>query len=219
MARTTAMIASTNSAATKTHRTTIPSIGMSIMPCAYPGRCFTSVTEVTASGFAGSKPARPSFKTAVEVRTDQEVSAVGKAGEPSKPEPHVDVVTVGLIVFGLYQVGIALYIVVAPGSFFETLGPFGVRSDHYLHDVAAFQAATGLLMLLAVRRPRWRVPTLAVALISFGLHAVSHLVDINEARPQLVGVLEFIGLAVATAIIGWLLVRAARETRSDKLGS
>jgi hypothetical protein len=69
-----------------------------------------------------------------------------------------DAINVGLVAFGAYLVGIAVWGVVAPGSFYEELGRFGPRNDHYIHDVAAFQAAAGILLLLAVRRPTWRVP-------------------------------------------------------------
>ncbi len=120
-----------------------------------------------------------------------------------------DVVSVGLVVFGLYLVGIALFAAVAPGAFFEELGPFGARSDHYIHDVAAFQGAVGVFVLLAVRRPAWQVPALVVALLQFALHTLSHLVDISDADPEWLGVAEFIGLALGTAVLAWLLVRAA----------
>jgi hypothetical protein len=121
-----------------------------------------------------------------------------------------NVVRAGLVVFGLYLVGIALFAAVAPETFFEEVGPFGARNDHYIHDVAAFQGAVGVFLLLAVRRPTWRAPALAVASLQFALHALSHLVDIGDADPRWLGVAEFIGLALATAILVWLLVRARR---------
>lgn len=120
-------------------------------------------------------------------------------------------VRVGLVAFGLYLVAIALFAVIAPAAFFDELGRFGPRNDHYIHDVAAFQAAVGLLMLAAVRRPTWRVPALAVASLQFGLHAASHAADLPDAEPRWVGVLELIGLALGTAALVWLLVRANRS--------
>ena len=39
-------------------------------------------------------------------------------------------VEVTLIVFGLYALGIGLFMLFAPGTFFDTLGAFGVRNDH-----------------------------------------------------------------------------------------
>jgi hypothetical protein len=122
-----------------------------------------------------------------------------------------DVINVGLVAFGAYLVGIAVWGVVAPGRFYEELGRFGARNDHYIHDVAAFQAATGVLLLLAVRRPTWRVPALTLASLEFGLHAISHVIDLNDADPQWVGVLELVGLVFGTAVLGWLLARAVRQ--------
>ena len=49
---------------------------------------------------------------------------------------YVDVV---LIVFGVYSVLIGLFMMLAPGPFFETLGQFGVRNDHYIFDNATFE--------------------------------------------------------------------------------
>jgi hypothetical protein len=136
-----------------------------------------------------------------------EVEAIGGSNARKGSD---DVVTTGLLVFGLYLVGISLFAAVAPGTFFEEVGPYGARSDHYIHDVAAFQGAVGVFLLLAVRRPTWRVPALAVAMLQFGFHALSHLVDIGDADPEWLGVAEFIGLAVATPVLAWLLARANR---------
>jgi hypothetical protein len=140
------------------------------------------------------------------------VNAVEATGASGTRAGGDDVVRIGLVIFGLYLVGIALFAVLAPGTFFDELGRFGPRNDHYIHDVAAFQGADGLLLLLAANRPAWQVPALVVASLQFGLHAVSHLVDIGDADPEWVGVLEFVGLAVASGVLVWLLARARRAT-------
>ncbi len=61
-------------------------------------------------------------------------------------------VEVTLIVFGLYALGVGLFMMFAPGPFFDTLGTFGVRNDHYIFDTATFEVPQGLLLLAAVRR-------------------------------------------------------------------
>ena len=63
-----------------------------------------------------------------------------------------------LIVFGLYALTVGLFMMFAPGAFFDTLGTFGVRNDHYIFDNATFEVPQGLLLLAAVRRLSWRVP-------------------------------------------------------------
>ena len=111
---------------------------------------------------------------------------------------YVDVV---LIVFGVYSVLIGLFMMLAPGPFFETLGQFGVRNDHYIFDNATFELPLGVLLLAAVRWPTWRVPALAFATLHWSLHALSHILDSHHGAGQWVGLLEFAGLAVTTVLL------------------
>jgi hypothetical protein len=111
---------------------------------------------------------------------------------------YVDVI---LIVFGIYSVVLGMFMVVAPGVFFDTLGAFGTRNDHYIFDNASFEFPLGLLLLAALRWPSWRVPALAFATAHWAMHALSHLVDTNHRAGAGVGWLEFAGLVIST---GWL---------------
>ncbi len=126
-----------------------------------------------------------------------------------------DITRVGLIGFGLYQILIGLFQAFAPGTFFDVLGPFGSRNDHYILDAATFEVPLGVILLAAVRLRSWRVPALAFAALHWTLHALNHLVDIGEASPRWIGVLDFVGLAVGAAILGLLLARAVRAERWD----
>ncbi|MGY4647649.1 hypothetical protein [Mycobacterium sp. URHB0021] len=99
-------------------------------------------------------------------------------------------VEVTLIVFGLYALGIGLFMLFAPGAFFDTLGPFGVRNDHYVFDNATFEVPQALLLLAAVRRTPWRVPALAFVTVHWALHALSPLIDPHHAAGDGVGWLE-----------------------------
>ena len=99
---------------------------------------------------------------------------------------------------------------VAPHAFFTAIGPFGARNDHYVRDVATFNAALGVGLLVAVRRPSWRVPVLAITTVQFALHSVNHLVDIGRRPPGWVGYFDFFALAVGTLQLAWLLWLAAR---------
>ncbi|PJE05362.1 MAG: hypothetical protein CK429_30110 [Mycobacterium sp.] len=110
-------------------------------------------------------------------------------------------VEVILLVFGFYSVGLGLFMIVAPGVFFDSLGAFGVRNDHYIFDNASFELPLGLLLLAALRWPSWRVPALAFATAHWALHALSHLVDTGHRAGATVGWLEFAGLLIST---GWL---------------
>jgi hypothetical protein len=126
-----------------------------------------------------------------------------------------DIVGVALVGFGLYLVSVALFIVVAPRAFFDTLGPFDRFSQHYLQDPAAFEGALGVGLLMAAARPSWRVPLLIVAGLHFSFHAISHGVDIGDADPTWVGPAEFAGLVVASVILFALARVAAREERAQ----
>lgn len=110
-------------------------------------------------------------------------------------------VEVILLVFGAYSVVLGVFMIVAPGTFFDTLGAFGVRNDHYTFDNASFELPQGLLLLAALRWTSWRVPALAFATAHWALHALSHLVDTGHRAGATVGWLEFAGLVIAT---GWL---------------
>jgi hypothetical protein len=85
--------------------------------------------------------------------------------------------------------------------FFDTLGAFGVRNDHYIFDNASFELPLGLLLLAALRWSTWRVPALAFATAHWALHALSHLLDTHHHGGTAVGWREFAGLAASTVIL------------------
>lgn len=111
-------------------------------------------------------------------------------------------VGVALVAFGAYSVLLGLFMLVAPGEFWSTLGAFGPRNDHYIFDNASFELPLGLLLLAAVRWQGWRVPALAFATAHWALHSLSHLIDTDHAKGHTVGWLEFAGLAVGTVVLG-----------------
>ncbi len=125
-------------------------------------------------------------------------------------------VEVTLIVFGLYALGVGLFMMFAPGTFFATLGTFGVRNDHYIFDNATFEIPQGVLLLAAVRRASWRIPALAFATVHWALHAISHIIDPHHGAGDLIGWLEAGGLVVTTVILAIALrasVIAEKEGR------
>ncbi|BBY45158.1 hypothetical protein MCEL_34530 [Mycolicibacterium celeriflavum] len=106
-----------------------------------------------------------------------------------------------LIVFGLYALAVGLFMMFAPGVFFDTLGNFGSRNDHYIFDNATFEVPQGLMLLAAVRWPTWRTPALAFATLHWALHALSHLIDPHHGAGVWIGWLEAGGLVATTAIL------------------
>ena len=142
----------------------------------------------------------------------------GPAVAPDRPPEAgaVDLVRIGLLALAAVQIVLGLWMVVSPGSFFDQVGPFGIRNDHYIGDAATFSLALGVVALVAARRPGWRVPVLAYAVVQYGLHAVNHLVDIGEADPGWAGPVNFANLALATVALAWLLRRALREQAAGR---
>jgi hypothetical protein len=114
-------------------------------------------------------------------------------------------VELSLVVFGVYALGIGLFMMFFPGAFFDTLGTFGVRNDHYIFDNATFEIPQGLLLLAAVRRVSWRVPALAFATLHWALHAISHIVDPHHGAGDFIGWLEAGGLVATTVILAMAL--------------
>jgi hypothetical protein len=116
-----------------------------------------------------------------------------------------DLLSTGVALLAAYNLGLALFMAVLPHAFFTNVGPFGARNDHYIRDTATFSAAIGVGLALALRRPSWRVPMLAISTVQFGLHSINHLLDINKAHPAWNGYFDFFSLAAATILIAWLL--------------
>jgi hypothetical protein len=114
-------------------------------------------------------------------------------------------VEVILIVFGLYSVVLGLFMFLAPGTFFDTLGSF---------DNASFEFPLGLMMLAALRWPSWRVPALAFGTLHWGLHALSHIIDPHHAAGESVGWLEAAGLVVTTVFLAIALRASLVEAKS-----
>jgi hypothetical protein len=112
-----------------------------------------------------------------------------------------------------FHLGLGLLMVIDPGTFFEEVGPYGLQNDHYIGDVAAFYLAAGVGVLIAARRPSWREPLLVVGAVWYGLHALNHLVDIEEASSDAKGIFDTIALAIG-AVGSAYLARVSAQLAS-----
>jgi hypothetical protein len=113
-----------------------------------------------------------------------------------------------IALLGIGQLGLGLWMAVAPSTFYDALANFGPENAHDLRDVATFYLALGVVLLVAARRPSWRVPTLAFAGLQYGLHTINHLIDIGDSDPGWVGVFDFVSLGLFAAVL-WALWRTA----------
>jgi hypothetical protein len=114
-----------------------------------------------------------------------------------------------LIAFAVFQLAIGVLLWLTPGFFFDEIGPYGTRNDHYMADVATWYLASGVAVLVAVRRPAWQVPLLFLVAVQYALHSLNHLLDIGETDPGWLGPANFVSLLLATVLLAWMLRREA----------
>jgi hypothetical protein len=88
-----------------------------------------------------------------------------------------------------------------PPSFTAVLANFGPANDHLVRDFAACAATFGLGIVVAGRRPHWRTPALALSALWNGLHALTHIGDIGNAQPAIVGPIEAAVLVAVTVLL------------------
>lgn len=113
-----------------------------------------------------------------------------------------------LALIAAYHVVIGALALIAPDTFFDQIGKYGVENSHYVGDVGAFTIAYGCGLALAITRPRWRGPILWLGALWYGFHALNHLFDTGEARSDARGWSDTILLALGAVLSGWL-ARAA----------
>src|ERR687885_1797746 len=115
--------------------------------------------------------------------------------------------------YALLHLALGAWQLIAPGSFFDAIGPFGRSNPHYTRDVGTFTLALGVAFALAYRWPAWRPGVVGYALLQYVFHAINHLADIANADPEWVGPLDFALLAVTTLVLAWTLREVLRERR------
>ena len=124
---------------------------------------------------------------------------------------HVRAVPAGVAALAAYELAFGLWMLLAPRSFYDTVGPFGPYNSHYVLDTATWQLAFGVALAVAVRRAAWRAPLLFFAVVQFGLHALNHIVDAGEADPRWVGVFDAASLSLTTVLLAGLYAGAQRR--------
>jgi hypothetical protein len=116
-----------------------------------------------------------------------------------------------LVAFAAIQIVLGLLLWIAPGFFYDGIGPYGTRNDHYMGDLATWYLALGGVALVAVRRVSWRLPVLVLAFAQYALHSLNHLLDVGEADPSWLGPANLVSLVLATALLAWMLQAERRR--------
>lgn len=97
--------------------------------------------------------------------------------------------------------GLAL---VAPDTFFDQIGHYGIENSHYVGDVGAFILAFGVALAISVVRPAWRVPLLWLGALWYGFHALNHAFDTGEAKSELRGWSDTALIGLGALLAAWL---------------
>ncbi len=116
-------------------------------------------------------------------------------------EPTLRAVLAVIAAFHIVTGALAL---LAPGTFFEQIGRYGVENSHYVGDVGAFTLAFGVALGIAVVRPSWRVPILGLGALWYGFHAINHAFDTAEARSDARGWADTALIALGALAAVWL---------------
>jgi len=112
---------------------------------------------------------------------------------------------------GATHLALGAIMAAAPKFFFDEIGPYGTRNDHYIRDVSTFYLAMGAVALVAFRRRSWRIPVVVFFLIQYTLHSVNHLIDVGEANPAALGPVNLVSLVLTAGLLTYL-VRAAKRS-------
>ena len=121
-----------------------------------------------------------------------------------------------LVLVAAYHVVTGAMALVAPDTFFEEIGRYGVENSHYVGDVGAFVLAFGVALGIAVVKPAWRAPLLWLGALWYGFHAINHAFDTGEARSEGRGWADTLLIAFGALASAWL---ARVSERFDATGS
>lgn len=120
-----------------------------------------------------------------------------------------------------YHVVLGAMQLLAPGTFFDEIGSYGIENSHYVGDVGAFTLAFGIAVGIAVLRPSWRAPILWLGALWYGIHAINHAFDTDEAKSEARGWSDTLLIGFGALAAAWLArvsERLKRERASEEVG-
>jgi hypothetical protein len=93
---------------------------------------------------------------------------------------------------------------VAPDTFFDQIGHYGIENSHYVGDVGAFMLAFGVAVAISIWRASWRAPILWLGALWYGFHAINHAFDTGEAKSEARGWSDTLLIAFGGVAAAWL---------------
>ena len=123
------------------------------------------------------------------------------------------VLPLALLLLAAIQLVLGVWMAVSPTNFYESIATFGVDNDHFIRDLSTYNIAMGLALLVSVVKTSWRVPILFLVAVQYLLHALNHLLDINDADTIFMGLFTFFVVAALTILVAALLRLAYSEEK------
>ena len=109
-----------------------------------------------------------------------------------------------LVVIAAYHVVTGLLALVAPDTFFDQIGHYGIENSHYVGDVGAFMLAFGVAIGIASCGPPGERRLLWLGALWYGFHAINHVFDTGEAKSEARGWTDTALLAFGGVAAAWL---------------
>jgi len=120
-----------------------------------------------------------------------------------------------LVLVAAYHVVTGALALIAPDTFFDQIGHYGVENSHYVGDVGAFILAFGVAVGISVVKPSWRAPILWLGALWYGFHALNHAFDTGEAKSEGRGWGDTAAIAFGAAGAAWLARVSERINRES----
>ncbi len=112
---------------------------------------------------------------------------------------------------GAAHLALGVLMASAPGVFFEEIGPYGARNDHYTRDASTFYLAMSAVAFVGWKRHSWRLPVAVFFFIQYALHSVNHLIDVGEASPKALGPVNLVSLVLTAGLLIYMVRTAKRS--------
>jgi hypothetical protein len=109
-----------------------------------------------------------------------------------------------LLVIAAWHIVTGGMALVAPDTFFDQIGHYGIENSHYVGDVGAFMLAFGVAVAISIWRTSWRAPILWLGALWYGFHAINHAFDTGEAKSEGRGWGDTLAIAFGGVAAAWL---------------
>ncbi|HEY2476963.1 MAG TPA: hypothetical protein VGI19_19440 [Candidatus Cybelea sp.] len=113
------------------------------------------------------------------------------------------VITVTLVLAGIYYAAVGILLWAVPGFFYAHVGRIGAYNAHYERDLGSFVLPLGIALIAAAPAPAKHRLLLAAAGVASLLHAFSHLAEGVRSAADALTLLFFFIVAAALGACWW----------------